>query len=645
MEGIKKTLHLFLLLALSLVCLIAGETSDCPTLPIKNLTCYNDYYQVITCLWNSTFASDHPDTECTIDAKKINRSSCKLEPVDVSRPTLRKCSLVFERKNNFMSYDEWSINLRCKPVEKSLDIVYRPACHIKLDPPSKPLIINTTLSWAPQIRKLRFSYYRCELQWKEADKSWSDPSVVTQSKACISTCKLKEVCKPECTANMMEPDRLIRDARYEARVRVQSDDKTNYLSIWSDWGPTASWNSTIGRTKPTAPPSAVVRCVFGTLACVAAVAMLLILFKTDKTTWIYIVKKTITGHIPKAQDSFLKDVNSQSWSSPYFTSETMNSFSKPVDIVSVEVTSAVDAFLPISPEAALQEKIRVDSSYESTSSSFSNPSYSQLSPPLPPVSQLTAGNLKPCEADTPYGPVGGQGEGRKAEEDKDEESREEILKLLSESNKISEPMLVISDYEKVERPQVERFRLQSLDSGMCSGEEVSQESMEVDSINVTDEDAEGREETQEENRKEVDFQKLLGGIGGVFDKGSIQVCSGYEQVQKLQDDSPELNSLDSVISSGDEEQVSQEESLEDVVLPTESTSLLFSAPLPPLHSSALACSLPSFTPLPLNFSEAALSPDLRTLPVHILGRIALMSPNRPVEPSGDGYMPVRQEQN
>lgn len=321
----------------------------------------------------------------------------------------------------------------------------------------------------------------------------------------------------------------------------------------------------------------------------------------------------------------------------------MDSFLKPVDIVSVEVSSAVDAVLPNSPEAALQEKMRVESSYESTSSSFSNPSYSQLSPPLAHVSLLTAGNLKPCNADSPYGPVSSQGEGRKAEEDKDDESREEVRKLLSEGNSNKEPMPVISDYEKVEKPQMERFRLQSLDSGVCSGEEVSQESLEVDSINVSDEDPEGKEEeTQGEDRKEVDFQKLLKGIGGVFDKGSIQVCSGYEQVQRPQGDTPELNSLDSVISSGDEEQASQEESLEDAVQPAESTSLLFS---PPLHSSALACALPSFTPLPLNFSAAALSPDLGPLPIQMLGRMALLSTSGPVEPSGDGYMPVRQEQN
>lgn len=312
-----------------------------------------------------------------------------------------------------------------------------------------------------------------------------------------------------------------------------------------------------------------------------------------------------------------------------------------MEIVSVEVTSTVDAVAPSGPEPTLQEKMRSKSSQESTSSSFTNLIYSQLTPP--PVFSLAVGNLEACDADTPYGPVGCQGDGKNAEQDMDEVRGKgvAIVQLLSKGSNNSEPMPVISDYEKVERPQMERFRLHSLDSGVCSGEEVSQESLEADSINdCHDEGPEGKEETEGGSGEKVDLQKLFGGSGGIYDKGSIQACSGYEQIQKLQADSPELPRLDSGICSGGEEQVSQEESLEDFDKPTESTCLLFS-PLP--SSSALECSLPSFTPLPLNFSGASLSPAVRPLPSHILERIALMSTNKSVEPSGDGYMAVSQE--
>lgn len=303
----------------------------------------------------------------------------------------------------------------------------------------------------------------------------------------------------------------------------------------------------------------------------------------------------------------------------------------------------MDVVAASGPEAALLEKMRSESSYDSTNSSFSNPSYSQFSPP-PPVSSLTVGTLELCGADTRCGPVGSQGEGKNAEQDRDKVRGKEveILQLLSKGSNISEPMPVNSDYEKVEKPQVERFRLQSLDSGVCSGEEVSQESLEADSINVTDshdEGPEGKEEREGRYGKEIDFKKLFGGSGSILGKGSIQVCSDYERVQR--DDSPEFPSLDSGIISGGEGQMSQEESLEDIDKSTESTSLLF----PPPPSSALPCSLPSFTPLPLNFSALGSSPALLPLPSHILERTAPMSTNRSVEPSGDGYMPVRQEQS
>lgn len=315
-----------------------------------------------------------------------------------------------------------------------------------------------------------------------------------------------------------------------------------------------------------------------------------------------------------------------------------------MEFVSVEVACAVDGVVPCRPETALLEKMRSESRYNSTSSNFSNPSYSHLDP-APPVTSLTAGNLEPCSADTPYGPIGS----KTIEEDKKVEERGKevaILQLLSKGSSDREPMQVILDYNRVEKLQAERVRLQSLDSGVCSGEEMSHESLEADSINVTDghdEEPQGKEENGGENGKDGDFRKLFGNInsGGIFSKGSIQVCSDYERVQKLQAESNELPSLDSGISSGGEEQVSQEESLEDIDKSTESSNFLFSPP----PCSALPCFLPSFTPLPFSFSGPGLSLARQPLPSHILERIALMSTPMSVEPSDGGYMPVRQEQS
>ncbi|KAE8300520.1 hypothetical protein D5F01_LYC00661 [Larimichthys crocea] len=542
--------------------------------------------------------------------------------------------MVFKGFLIFRDSHVMKINLKCNTMKES--IFYRPACYIKLNPPSKPdvnftTVSNlTTVSWVPQVGETRILLFRSQLQWKQKDQQWSDKN------------KKEMQCDQSCRATLDE-DLLIQNEMYEARVRVKTAQGAIYVSTWSDWSRTASWVSPIGKVKPTPPPSDDAQGVMVTVGCVVAFALFLILFKTNKTTWIYVVKRIRGPPIPNPEKSFLRDVNFQNWLSPYFTTESFHSFLKPVDIVSVDVTTTAGAVTPRGMEAALLEKMRSESSYESTNTD-TDPSNSELSPPPPPISSLTTGNLEPCGADTPYGPVGSQAEDKTAEQDMVEVRGKEveILQLLSNGSNNSEPLPVISDYEKVEKPQVERFRLQSLDSGMCSGEEVSQESLEPDSINVTDchDDGgpEGKEESEGRNGKEVFFQKFFGGNRGSFDKGSIQVCSDYERVQKLEDDSSELPSLDSCISSGSEEQVSQEESLEDVDKSTESTSLLFP---PPSSSSFLLSSIP----LPLDFSGTSLNSALAPLPSHILERIAPLSTTKSVEPSGDGYMPVRQDQS
>ncbi|XP_054459771.1 uncharacterized protein LOC129095377 [Anoplopoma fimbria] len=492
---------------------------------------------------------------------------------------------------------------------------YKPACHIKLYPPPQPVVNLTTISWIPQATEhSRLRLYACQLQWKAKDQSWTDPSVQRDN--------IKDVQCNWTGSVDLDTDQLMQGERYEARLRVKAAD-ANTRSTWSDWGPTASWVSHTGRTKQ--QPSDLNVGVLSMVATAAAFAVFLVVIrlKTDKTTWVYIVKRIRGPPLPNPGKSFLQDINVQNWLSPPFTSESFHSLLKPVEIVSVEVTSAVDAVTPCGLEAALLEKMRSERVHESTSSNFSNPSYSQLGPPPspPPVSSLTAGNLAPIAADTPYGPVGGQ----TVKEEQEVRGKEvDIRLLLSEGGNGSESMPVVSDYEKVEKIQVERVRLQSLDSGVCSGEEVSQESLEADSINVS----ESEEESEEGNAKVVDFQKLFEGGGG-----SIQVCSGYEKVETLQADGPELLSVDSGDSGVGEEQLSQE----DDDKTSESTGLLLPPPTPPPTPpcSSSPCFPQLFTPKLLDFAGSGLSP---ALPSDFLEKMALMSSSRSVEPSGDGYL-------
>ncbi|XP_034740503.1 uncharacterized protein LOC117952358 isoform X2 [Etheostoma cragini] len=641
MERYKKTPVLFLLLAL--LCGCAAGNYPCFSNNVPDLSCYTDYNSTITCVWNSTDVFDQPDNVCTIQSTgrtKSHISSCKLEPVDVSRPMPKKCTMNYKRRGNFQTFSKLSINLSCSPGKQSLKMIFKPSCHIKLNPPRQPVINFTNVSWTSRLTNETnesLDSYSSQLQWKHEDESWSDRSVKIKDTQCEYYCNVQ-----------LDSDQFVQEEKYQARTRVKAISEGT-KSMWSDWSPSTPWVSLIGRTRPTPPPSDPTGGVFGIVAAATGFAVFLVVihFKTDKTTWVYMAKRIKGPPLPNPANSFLNDANFQNWLSPYFTSESFQSFLKPVDIVSVEVTSTVDAVAPYGPEAALLEKMRSESSHELIGSNFSNPSYSKLCPPLPPppVSSLTAGNLAPCATDTPYGPIGCQGQGNSDQQDRDARGKEvDIRQLLSKGSNNSEPMPLISDYEKAEKLQVERVRLQSLDSGVCSSEEVSQESFEADSINVTDshEDGlEGEEQMEGGNGKGVDFQKLFGGSVNILGKGSIQVYSGYEQVQKLPADSPEIWNVDPDVGSGGQEQMSQEESLEDIDKFTESTSLL----LPPPPSSVLSCSLPSFTPLPLNFSGPGLSPALQPMPSHLLERIARMSANRSVEPSADGYMPVRQEQS
>ncbi|XP_028258942.1 uncharacterized protein LOC114434160 [Parambassis ranga] len=619
---LKKTLLLVALLSLLQVC--ASTCDGCPSLPESNLTCYNDFNKNITCLWDSMYGSD---TACTIHAERVddNRfytysSSCELEPIDVSTPAMKKCSMIFDVDYTFEPNHVLAINVTCDG-KQIVNITYRPKCHVKLNPPGKPDINFTTVSWSPHVDEFSFiPEYKSDLQWKQQNQQWTEQELHIE-------------CQSNCGMDLPE-ELLIKGERYEARVRGQSING-DICGTWSDWSPTTSWVSPIGtKTKPEPPLDLDFLHIIVAGVAVFALVLAIIAFKSDKTSWVHIVKKIKGQPIPNPANSFLRDVTFKTLSTPHFSTKSFNSFLEPVEIASGEVTFMVDTLTHCTVETK-----KMKNNQNSANSSFTNPSYSELC--TTPVSLLTAGNLEPCATDTPYGPVCGQGEGKKKDQDQNKVTGKdmEIQKMFSKGS--SDSVLEISDYEKTEKIQAERLRLQSLDSGICCGEEVSQDSMEADSINLGDEGPECEQGKKGGSGIKVDFQKVFGDSRGTFGVKSIQVCSDYESVQKLQVDSPELPSMDSGVSSGGEEQMSQEEGMDDVDKPTESTCFLF-----PSHPSiTLPCSSLSSPQLPFNISGSGLTAVLRPPPNQILERFALMSACRSVEPSGDGYMPVRQEQS
>ncbi|XP_041838241.1 uncharacterized protein LOC121637945 isoform X2 [Melanotaenia boesemani] len=619
MERNKKTLFLFWVLLVQ-VCSMGNE--DCPILPDKNLSCYNDYSNNITCLWNSTLKSNHMGTVCTIYAENIPQTKfgkkynalCTLEPADASNVAIQKCSLIFRITYVFKSTDVLSLNLNCNHLKDSQIWSYKPWCHIKLNPPAKPNVNSTTVSWSNKVTKhIRIDEYESQLQWKQIDQSWGDPSVQRSI--------IQKECKLNCEAQL-DSDLLVQGKKYEARVRVRVRVLENDSSLhgtWSEWSPTESWVSSVGRPKPQSETAVNILNMTAIGLALFGLLMIVVFLKTDKTTWIYIGKKITGSPLPNPGKAAIL----QTWLSPNFTYESLSFFFKPLEVI-----DTVDAVKPRRPDVKMGTE---NDNLESTNSSFSNPSYSDLC--TPPVSSFSPGSLEPCTTDSPYGPVCVQGEGKHTQEYGDVVAEKKILDLIFKGNINSKSALVISDYERVEKLQLERLRLQSIDSGMCNHEEVSQESMEADSINVSDGHDEGTQEKVKEGQhaSKLDFQNLFSSIEGISGKQFIQVCSDYEQAPKLQVESSELPSLESGVGSGGEEHESQEENMEEN--PTETTHLLFA----PDSSNAVPCSH--------LFSGSGLKPDLHPPLSHgMFEKLALMSESRLTESYDDSYIPVRQEQ-
>ncbi|CAI5681232.1 unnamed protein product [Oreochromis niloticus] len=138
-------------------------------------------------------------TSRRIKKQSVLNASCDLKPVDVSRPTRKKCSLIFKIEYTFLSFHELSLNLNCNQM-KSVITSFKPSCHIKVNPPAEPKVNFTSVSWLSQVPEHeRISSYRSVVQWKKQDQSWSDPAV--HKKRGIQ-------CGQECKAEL-EPDLLI----------------------------------------------------------------------------------------------------------------------------------------------------------------------------------------------------------------------------------------------------------------------------------------------------------------------------------------------------------------------------------------------------------------------------------------------------
>ncbi|XP_056135675.1 uncharacterized protein LOC130112364 [Lampris incognitus] len=525
----------------------ANKCSD--TSSNESLICVNDYNNNITCVWNSTCHY----TPCSLHAfrrpKKSRRgrlwtsafhnTSCDLEPFDSFKPDLRRCSLVFSHSYVFQTTTKQEIQLTCKSLNYSLSLTYEPVGHIKLKPPGRPDINSSTISWFLE-DKGRITQYSFQVQWKQEAQSWKDA---------FQRDKADKQCNPVCEI-VLDPNFLERGKRYKVRIRVQPDENWT-TSIWSDWSPTATWVSAVGK-GPDNPGTFGWERLLGFIISAAVVLFLaVVLCNRDKKIWVCTLKRFTGPPLPNPGKLLLHDGNLQVWLTPQFTNDSY--VLTPVDICSVEVTNTVESIVAQGSEAALPGKRNWDSCSRSTSSSVSNP----IRPPFcpPPLSICTKGNLQPCAADSPYRFIGSQSGGAKDRAEEHDVDMEN-LKLLSCIGMREESVQESWDGDRDEKLQPQQCELQSHDSGMgCSEvEQVSEASMEeMDETNSPNGHSKQLQEQdgKKEKGKETEISQIFGGI---FSQGSIQVCSDYEQIEKMRAPYPVLQSADSGISNQCKEQ-------------------------------------------------------------------------------------------
>lgn len=153
---------------------------------------------------------------------------------------------------------------------------------VKLNPPPKPKVNLTTVSWSCQAQKhVRIVAYEAELWWRAKDQPWRvcvhllwKSKAVTEtsihlSLVCFSFTAVAwnsrhnsfflfhwqlhlqtpKSCQLNCSIQL--PDDIILGEWYEARVRVQP---SNFRGHWSEWSPTVAWKARVGRVKSVRTP-------------------------------------------------------------------------------------------------------------------------------------------------------------------------------------------------------------------------------------------------------------------------------------------------------------------------------------------------------------------------------------------------------
>ncbi|XP_030206346.1 uncharacterized protein LOC115539714 isoform X2 [Gadus morhua] len=495
--------------SLQLLLLLASSLTLATDLP--GLKCLCDFNTTISCDWNSSAQSPPitAATSCKLKAEKMRprggptsyKSECDMRPRDPAHPALRACSLVLPPtlSQGFRLSDKWKMILDCESMNTTT-IVYRPADYTKLKRPSTPEVNLTAVSLFSEVPRLDWIDERdIQLQWIKVGQPWGAQNITMETR-----------CDPLC---QMELTGLEKGEQYQARSRVRHS-KDLYKSEWSDWSPVLQWVSAVGTevSSTTDPPLQWEALVTAVVGAVVFLSLAIIVCKTDRETWVFMVKKISGPPLPNLDHLLGPEGKSPVWLKPGFPSESHHTLTALDLISSVEVTSRQPATLNLkaskhSRSAPLAQKLKA-------ATWCSNPSYPHL------LLHVEAHpHLKPCSADSPYGPMGGGAVGEAAtggtEEYQGEGGEGRAPSDLNLLNMIpgapigtTGSMKFCKRYEEVG------------EGGGSTAEGGSQGS-----------------ESQEEEGEESPIEKLLsqGFVrGDIIGQGSLEVCLDYEKVGSLE---------------------------------------------------------------------------------------------------------------
>uniref|UniRef100_A0A8C2CTT0 Interleukin 2 receptor, beta n=1 Tax=Cyprinus carpio TaxID=7962 RepID=A0A8C2CTT0_CYPCA len=334
------------------------------------LTCVNDYVTNISCVWwNST---DFSGQQCKLVGKSDTKRSCELVPLSSQTHPKRSCSLHFHKRNFFFINKIW-LNVTCNGSVIT-KLRYQPGRHIKTQPPDKPTVNRDNITWSKGSNFPKdIDSYEFQLQFKATNTSWERAAHMNVSHESYV---------------LLDENKLTVGEEYQARVRVKPAEPENsgcFRGEWSDWSPTVSWRSEIGKppVKPgddASPPADDIVLIIGFHILLVFAVLSLVICKAKKSTRSL---KPNNLHVPDPSKyfqplhtvhggNFRKWLGCQNSVGPFLTPQSCDDIS-PVEVSDFWDVSLMDPNAQMST-AALIHSSQMDSGLDNSGTSHASSS-------------------------------------------------------------------------------------------------------------------------------------------------------------------------------------------------------------------------------------------------------------------------------